>query len=97
MCLPDRVLTHNQKKSAINRGLTRLAYEELLSTLFHNPSVSFRRTVEHAMSQGIDDPNVVRKHVVVRLSDSLEVDDRKCNRTEVRESCERDAIGIVQT
>lgn len=49
------------------------------------------------MSQGIDDPNVVRKHVVVRLSDSLEVDDRKCNRTEVRESCERDAIGIVQT
>ena len=41
----------------------RFAYEELLSTLFH-PSVSFRQTVEHAMSQGIDDPNVVRKRVV---------------------------------
>lgn len=42
-----------------------------------HPSVSFR-SIEHAMSQGIEDPNIVRKRVVVRLFDFLEVDGMSC-------------------
>lgn len=57
------------------------------------------------MSQGIEDPNIVRKRVVVRLFDFLEIDGMSCpaegklnkkERINGWKSCGRNAIKVAQ-